>query len=149
MSGARKVLQILSVPFRYNLHMKLHQLVELTSLIRVLLEKLIVQAIKKFPTFYGTEGITVFPRARHWTVSRGRRMYFIFKDSNSSRFTLILSSHLRLGLPSGLFPSGLHTESLCEILISPTHTTYLYHLILLDLIVLIFGEEYKWWSPSL
>jgi hypothetical protein len=30
----------------------------------------------------------------------------------SPRFVLILSTHLRLGLPSGLFPSGFSTNNL-------------------------------------
>ena len=43
--------------------------------------------------------------------------------STSWRSSLILSSHLRLGLPGGLFLSGFHTPKPCKIL-SP-HTCYM------------------------
>ena len=53
---------------------------------------------------------------------------------------LILSSHLRLGLPSGLFPSGFHTTRL----LSPIRATRPAHLTLLDLITrIIFCKEYS------
>jgi hypothetical protein len=49
------------------------------------------------------------------------------------RSILILSSYLRLGLPSGLFPSGLLTKTLYTTFLSPLRTTYHTHLILLNL----------------
>jgi len=39
----------------------------------------------------------------------------------SWRFILILSCHQRLGLPSGLFPSGFPTNTLYTPLLSPSH----------------------------
>jgi len=53
----------------------------------------------------------------------------------SLRYSLV-SSHLCLGLPSGLFPSQLPTKILYEFLSSPMCTTCPAHLILLDFIIL-------------
>ena len=61
----------------------------------------------------------------------------------------ILSSHIRLGLPSGLFPSGFPTETLYTPLLSSIHATQPTHVILLDLITrIILGERYRSLSSS-
>jgi hypothetical protein len=51
--------------------------------------------------------ITAFTSARHLSVSRANSVQSITPHPTSWRTVLIISSHLRLGLPSGLFPSGL------------------------------------------
>jgi hypothetical protein len=71
-----------------------------------LLEKLpTVQPFKKFPAFYRTRRfITMFTRALHWSLSWARSIQSILSHPISLRSILILSTHLRLGLPSGLLP---------------------------------------------
>jgi hypothetical protein len=78
------------------------------------LEKLsIVQPLKNFPAFYGTRRfITVFTRALHWSLFRARSIQSIPSLPVSLRSILILSTHLCLGLPSGLLYT-LYTITNC------------------------------------
>jgi len=86
----------------------------LTPWSRVLLEKLTgSQLVKKFPAFYGTRRIIIaFTSARHLSLSSARSIQSMPAHPTSLRPILILSSHLRLGLTSGLFPSGFPTKTL-------------------------------------
>ena len=79
-----------------------------TAWSRVLLGKLIgSQLVKKFPAFYGAEWFIIeFTSARHMSLSWARSIQSIPPHPTSRRSMLILSSHLRLDLPSGLFSSG-------------------------------------------
>ena len=80
----------------------------LTPWCRVLLEKLTgLQLVKKFPTFYGTRKfITALTSVRHLSLSWASPIQSTYPHPTSWRSILILSTHLRLGLLSGLFPSG-------------------------------------------
>jgi hypothetical protein len=78
----------------------------LTPWCRVLLENLTdLQLVKKFPTFYGTRRfITALTSVRHLSLSWTSPIQSTYPHPTSSRSILILSTHLRLGLPSGLYP---------------------------------------------
>jgi hypothetical protein len=57
--------------------------------------------------------------ARYLSLSWARSIQSMPPHPTSWRFTLILSSHLCLGLTSGLFPSGFRTTTLYTPLLSP------------------------------
>ena len=88
---------------------------------RVLLDKLTsFQLVKKFPSFYGTRRfITAFTCARHLSLSRASSIQSIPPHPTSWRSILILSSHLRRGLPSSPSPSGFSTKTLYTPLLHP------------------------------
>jgi hypothetical protein len=80
----------------------------LTPWNRVSLEKLTgLQLVNKFPWFYGTRRfLTAITSARHVSLSWASPIQSPHPLPTSWRSILTLSSHLRLGFPSGLFPSG-------------------------------------------
>jgi len=66
------------------------------------------------------------------------------------RSILILSSHLRLGRPNDLFPSGLPTKPRNTPFLSHIRSTCPAYLILLDFITrTMLGEQYRLFSSSL
>jgi hypothetical protein len=92
----------------------------------------------------------VFTRARHLPLSWAKWIQSTSPNHISLRSILTLSSHQRLGLPSGLLPSDLPTKMLYAPLTSPMRATCPAHLILLALITLTtLGEKYKPCSSSL
>ena len=104
--------------FRANIYL-------LTPWCRVLLEKLTgLQLVKKFPAFHGTRRfITVLTSVRHLSLSRANPIQSTYPHPTSWRSILMLSTHLCLGLPSGLFTSGFPTKTLYAPLSSPIRTT--------------------------
>ena len=60
---------------------------------------------------------------RHLSLSWASPIQPIYPHPTSWRSILILSTHLRLGLPSGLFPSGFPTKTLYTPLSSPMRAT--------------------------
>jgi hypothetical protein len=117
----------------------------LTPWSRILLEKLTgLQLVKKFPASYGTRRfITAFTSARHLSLSWASSIQSIPPHHTSWRSNLILSSHLRLGLPSGLFPSGFPTKTLNTPLPSPIRATRPAHHILLEFITRTTEKHYE------
>ena len=86
----------------------------LTPWCRLLLENLTgLQLVKKFPAFHGTRKfITALTSVRQLCLSRASPIQSIYPHPTSWRSTLIFNTHLRLGLPSGLLPSGFPTKTL-------------------------------------
>ena len=83
-----------------------------------LLEKLTGSAAsQEIPRIFGTQKfLTVLTSARHLSLSWANSIQSPQPPPTSWRSILILSSHLRLGLPSGLFPSSFPARTYCHIL---------------------------------
>ena len=109
----------------------------LTLWCRVLLEKLTgLQLVKKFPVFHGTRRFfTALTGVRHLSLSWASPIQSIYPHPTSWRSIVILSTHLRLGLPIGLLPFGFPTKTLytpsllthTRHMPSPSHSSRFYH----------------------
>ena len=122
-----------------NEHVSDHVLIFLYFLppwCRVLLDTLTgLQLVKKFPAFHRTQRfITALTSVRQLSLSWASPIQSIYPHHTSWRSVLILSTHLRLGLPSGLLPSGFpaipctpppltHSRHMH----SPSHSSPFYH----------------------
>ena len=93
----------------------------LTPWCRVLLEKLTgLQLVKKFPAFHRTRRfITTLTSVRHLSLSWASPIQSIYPHPTSWRSILMLSTHLRLGLPSGLLSSSFPSKTLYNPVSSP------------------------------
>ena len=106
----------------------------LTPWCRVLLEKPTgLQRVKKFTAFHGTRMfITALTSVRQLSLSWASPIQSIYPHPTSWRSILILSTHLRLVLPSGSFPavSPPYTPPLpthMRHMPSPSHSSRFYH----------------------
>ena len=72
-----------------------------------------MQLVKKFPEFHGTRRfITTLTSVRQLSLSWTGPIQSIYTHPTSWKSILILSTHLRLGLPSGLILSAFPTKTL-------------------------------------
>ena len=79
-----------------------------------------LQLVKKFPAFHGIRRfITALISVRHLSLSWASPIQSIHPHPTSCRSILILFTHLSLGLPSGLLPSGFPSKTLYTPLSSP------------------------------
>jgi len=116
----------ISCPYRapsYRLATSIHVL---TPWCRVLLDKpLGLELFKKLPAFHGTRMfITALTSIRHLPLSWVGPIQSIYLHPTSWRSVLILFTHLRLGLPIGLFPSCFPTKTVYPPLSLPKRATY-------------------------
>ena len=80
---------------------------------RALLEKLTGLQLVKFPAFHGARRfITARTSVRHPSLSWASPIQSIYTHPTSWRSILILYTRLRLGLSSGLLPSGFPSKTL-------------------------------------
>jgi hypothetical protein len=81
--------------------------------------ELLERPLDSFPAFYGTRWFsTEFTRALHLFLSWARPIQSTSLHPPSPR-SILTSTHLCLGIPSGLFPSGFLTNHLHAFLFSP------------------------------
>jgi len=131
----------------------------LTPWCRVLLEKLTgLQLIKKFPTFHETRRfITALTSIGHLSLSWASPIQSIYPHPTSWSSILILSTHLRLGLPSGLITRTILGEeyksfssSLCNLLHFPVTSSLLGPSLLYVLVVshILFQARIIWFYCS-
>ena len=86
------------------------------------------QLVKKSPAVYGTRRfIAACTRARDMSLPCARSIKFTPSEPISLRSIILLSPHLHLGLPSGLFPWGSRIKMPCALLLSPIRSTYSTH----------------------
>ena len=106
----------------------------LTPWCRVLQKLTGLQLVKKFPAFYGTRRyITAFTNFRQPSLSWASPIQSTCPQPTSWR-SILITTHLRLGLSSGLFPPVSPPEPYMPPLLphtshmpSPSHSSRFYH----------------------
>jgi hypothetical protein len=119
----------------------------LTPRSRVLLEKLTgFQLVKKYPHFMESESSLSHLQLPATCPRPEPDQYSPCPHLISWRFILILSSHLRLGLPRSLFLSGLPTKIANKHLLCPICATRPTHLIFPEMQVAT--KHYLYFEPK-
>jgi hypothetical protein len=109
---------------------------------RFLSENLVLAQLVTFPSWWNIN--CRFWKATHRTLTWSRLIQSYFFKIHFRAF-----SHLRLVLPSSLFPSSLPTKILCAFFICPVRSTCLAYILLFNFIPLkIFSERSSLWSSS-
>ena len=102
-----------------------------------------LQLVKKLPAFHGVRRfITALTSVRHLSLSCASPMQSIYPHPTSWRSVLILSTHLRLGLPSGLLRSAFPTKTLY----TPSPHPYAPHAQPISLFLILSPSQY--WARS-
>ena len=142
----------ITIPDFSPTNLRLNNTYLLTPWWSVLLKKLNgLQLVKKFSLFHGTRRfITALTGVRQLSLSWASPIQSIYPHPTSWRSILTLSTHLRLGLPSGLFPSGTPPRPYTAPISSPIRATFPARHFLLDFISrTLLGEDYKSFSSLL
>jgi hypothetical protein len=111
---------------------------------RVHFEKLIVaQLIKQFPAIYGTRMFVTVLTGTYPEPDESS----LHPPTHVFGSILILSSHIRLGLPSGLYPSSFSTKIFMHFSSLPyvLHTPPTLHVCMT---LILFGEDYELWTSN-
>jgi hypothetical protein len=120
---------------------------------------------KNLPTFQGTgRFIMIFTRAVHWPLSWGRIIPSTLSYPIYPRPVLILSYHLRLGLPNKLSLSGfltisyIHSSSHACYMSGPSHnpwldnSNYIWRTQVTEILVMLVkcpARGYNWFSEGI
>jgi len=116
----------------------------LTPRCGVLVKPTGLQPVKKFLAFHGTRRfITTLTSVSHLSLYCASPIQSIYPHPTSWRSILILSTHLWLGLPSYLLPSGFPSKTLYNPLSSPIRVTCPAHLIFLDCLLGLQGLQVR------
>jgi hypothetical protein len=102
---------------------------------------------EEFPNILWNSKVSYHVHKSHPLVPTLSQISPLHTTSSYLRSSLILSTHLSLCLPDGVFPPSFSTKNPICILLIPRSFYMPVYLILFDLVLLIIlGKEYKLWS---